>query len=263
MKSLLDEIKKEESKHKPASAKNEEYYEHQLKAKSEKIISDINSTRWEKNTNTEEIYINKLINELPFLIYTRSRASKKAVSDTIIDIIELIYKFKDFLDVPQLSRMQHHDNVKKVWVFADHPIEFDAGANEKVAAVLRDRILDNLEHNVEYTYIVSKKFDPDHLNKLFKKNMSANHKDKLKKRLHIIKIDSKYFKTFFTLHFDSKERYKDPCGIFMSALLPERKDLLIQISEEKHFARIFERIKKLVGHVSESPYHVINHVVED
>ncbi len=257
---LFADIEQEELKHNSLSTNNEEN-EIKLKAKSENIINDIASTKLASDT-TEEVYINKLIDELPYLIYARSKASEKAVSDTTIDIIELIYKFKDILDVQQLSKLQHYKKVKKVWVFADSPIEFDATTNRDLKRLLRERIVDNLKHNVEYTYIVSKKFKPEKIDSLFTK-LSNKEKAKLKKRLHIIQAEPKYFKTFFTLHFDDKKSL-DPSSIFMSALLPQRNDLLIQISTKEHYDRIYERIKKLVGHVvPDSTYHVIDHVVDD
>ncbi len=53
-----------------------------------------------------------------------------------------------------------------------------------------------------------------------------------------------------------------PTNIYMSALLPKRDDLLIEILDI-HFIRIFERINKLVGDYPDGTYYVRDHVVQD
>lgn len=241
-----------------ASKSNSITKESEIVSISRTIVEDIRLHKGEK----EEFYINKLVNELPSLIYKRSRASEKQVQDTVIDVIELIAKFKDFLDVEQLARRQSYKAVKKVWVLADMPVEFDQGTHKDKKVKLQKTILENLKKGVQYTYIVNHKFDTRDIEVLFSNN-SEKEKVKLRKNIKIIKVDSKHFKTFFTLHFANKRDNK-PDEIYMSALLPDREDLLIQISDNVHHKRVFERINKLVGYDrNDNTYAVRDYVVSD
>lgn len=254
LRELFIDLKKEEDKHKNSRINSEE----ELTSRGVSLVKEIKLNQKESN----EFFIHKLINELPTLIYARSRASTKPVIDTTIDIVELIYKFKDFLDVEQLIKKQHYSSVKKVWIFADSPIEFDMGTKEEKRKLLQKTILKNIQKGVEYTYIVNRKFKIDSIDSLFD-GLSAINKEKYRRKIKVVRIESKHFKTFFTLHFSKKES-QQPNSIYMSALLPERDDLLIQIAENPHYERIFERIKKIVGHIdTTNSYKVIDHVIQD
>ena len=254
---LINDINDEEAKHKTDKPKSEA----ELVSRGRKIVEEI-KLKQSSSSTTNEFFINKLLNDLPALIYARSKASEKTVVDTTMDIVELVYKFKDFLDIEQLARTQKYPKVKKVWVFADTPIEFDEKTKPEKKYLLQKSILENLRKGSEYTYIANQKFDVSNFDTLFEK-LSNKKKDNLRKRIHVITVEPKHFKTFFTLHFPNLTS-KQPDKIYMSALLPDRDDLLIQISAIKHYERIYERIKKLVGYPrTDSVYSVIDHVVKD
>ncbi len=251
---LLSVISEEEKKYNSKKP----LLETELISKGQNIVNAIKVS----DDKPDQFFINKLSNELQSLIYTRSIVSEKSVSDTTIDIVGLICKFKDFLDIEQLVKAQHFSKIKEVWVFADSPIEFSQQTDKRKKKLLLKTILCNLEKRVKYTYIVNQHFDVATIDDLFKGLSKAKQKV-LKNRITIIKVDSKYFKTFFTIHF-LKDNPSTPGNIYMSALLPDRDDLLIQIAQKIHFNRIFERIKKLVGYRHpHGPYNVRDHVVRD
>lgn len=247
---------------------NEEYIENlkstadeEIKNRGELLSSEIKKCKAE----SDEYKLNKFSNNIDELLILRSYASQKELSDTIIDIIELIYKVDDLLDIEQLSIKQSYRNngnkFKKVWVFADSPIEFDNKTEKYKRELILKTILENLEDEVEYRYITSHHFQTTNIDNYLFCSIDQTKVEKYRKQITVTQIEPKYFKTYFTLHFPHTTS-TEPEEIYMSALIPKRDDLLVKISDI-HFKRVFERIKKLVGYKPSDKFEVTNYVVTD
>lgn len=99
---------------------------------------------------------------------------------------------------------------------------------------------DNITKGVHYHYIVGPKFNPAKILSVFRAPK------KYLKTVEVTHVPSLHFKTFFTLHFNHVGA-SEPTEIFMSALLRNRDDLLIQVTDKEHQERIFRRVEALVG----------------
>lgn len=221
------------------------------------LVRELRKIKCEEN----EPVINKFKKTLDELLILRSLESKKSICDTIIDITELIYKIEDLLDIEQLSAKQHYSKFKKVWVFADSPIEFDTSTPKARRELMHKTILENLENDVRYKYITSPKFNPDRIDSTLFAKLDDTKKEKYRKLISVVQVEPKNFKTYFTLHFSELDS-TSPEEIYMSALIEKRDDLLIKVSPI-HFNRVFERIDKIVGHKSTHNYYIRNFVVVD
>ncbi len=231
---LIDEIIEGE-RHLSQIEVNSENWVHDLGIE---LIAKINKA----DDMPDSYYISQLANELSDLLIARSNASEKSVKDTVIDVTELIFKIKDFLNVTQLAKKQHYKKVKKVIVFAETPIEFDSiASHQKKYQALRDQIKDNLRNGVEYWYYTSKDFPIRRIQSFLR---TEPDRIDLLERIKVVKINPQHFKTFYTLHYHPHS--DSPNEIYMSALLKDRDDLLIQISDPSHFQRIVDRIDNII-----------------
>ena len=76
---------------------------------------------------------------------------------------------------------------------------------------LKSKVIDNLKNGVKYIYFVSSNFDKSNINDYF------SDEPKVLKNIHLIYIDTWFFKTYYTLHF-IENNPKSPI-IYMSSLL--------------------------------------------
>lgn len=174
------------------------------------------------------------------------------MQEAVRDLLLYLERVPDLCDIAQLAREQHHTKgVREVWVFSDSPLEFRAsGTGDEGFRVLRTTITENLRNGVKYVYFVGPDFNQDDVE--FLVDPGDPDRAKMLHCIHVIKVPSQFFSTYFTLHFQQK---KGPDAIYMSSVMHDRRDLLIQVSDSLHVRRIYERIAILKGETEheESP----------
>lgn len=196
---------------------------------------------------TDAYYSGQFFSRFRDIAMLKAQATARSVQNTVQDLLLTLERVGDFCDVAQLAREQHHSkSVSSVWVFADEPLEFRAGApTDPAAKALRDTIAENLKNGVEYVYFVGPNFKKDFVDHL----VAPTDPDRLKmlKCIHVVKVHSQFFSTYFTLHFEKAA--KGPKAIYMSSVMKDRKDVLIQVSDTDHVDRIYQRICVLRGEI--------------
>ncbi len=222
--------------------------------KEEKKMSDLNTNcRTELPRHAQEIesqlgnigerdefYLNKLKNGLDYLLYCKSTSTGISIQELTTDILNAIKDIKDFCKPEHLAKKQSHANgIRFVWVFSSKPFEFIHSSEEHIKKI-KTAVLDNLKNGVRYTYFVShSEFKLSDIDILIGDKTSS-----LRDNIEIIFVESKYFKTFFTLHFKEQLQLE---SVYMSSLLPHRNDLMIQVTDPDHIKRIKDRIQKMKG----------------
>lgn len=218
----------------------------------EKTINELSKSKLEESVqiakaellkcNNEKSLIRAFKSNLNNVLLAKKGSTDHSIQDILFDILDTVNDVKDFCKPIELAKLQHHKNgISEVWVFADKPLEFEDDKNENAQA-LKYTILENLKQGVKYVYFVSgTTFNDETVTAL------VGDDTDLLKNIEVQCIESRWFKTFFTLHF--KKKTSKPDSIYMSSLLDHRNDLLIQITNKDHKDRIFERISKLKGHL--------------
>ena len=165
--------------------------------------------------------------------------------DIICDTLDTIKDIEDICKPKRIAELQSHEQgINEVWIFADNPLEFQPpNVHNPDLDILKSKVIENLQKGVKYIYFVSSNFDKSNIKKYFSKEKE------ILQNLHLIYIDTKFFKTYFTLHFKNKSEFP---VIYMSSLLLHRDDLLIQISDPNHKKRIYDRISKHKGQVDKN-----------
>jgi predicted nucleotide-binding protein len=213
-----------------------------LKSKVDALIADLSVS--EEN---DQFYINKFKNKLEEILYSKhciSKGGNLPIQEIIIDILESIKDVRDFCKPNELAKKQSYKNgIKNVWIFGSNPLEFEdpSDKNRDFINSVKNTVIDNLENQVMYTYFVDDTFSMTSLDRLL------TGKEHLKNCVKIIQIDSKYFTTFFTLHFSGDDGSTLE-SLYMSSLLTHRNDLLIQITDDHHIKRIRSRLETIRGH---------------
>ena len=198
-----------------------------------------------KGGKTAACYSGQFFSRFRDIAALKALASSKTVQNVVQDLLLSLEWIGDLCDAGQMADEQHYSKgINQVWVFADSPLEFRAGASSDPATQkLRNVLIDNLKNGVDYVYFVGpdfKKDDVDHL-------VAPRDSDRaaMLKRIHVIKVHSHFFSTYFTLHFDPSA--KGPKAIYMSSVMRDRKDVLILVSDTEHVKRIYDRICVLRG----------------
>jgi len=230
------------------------------KASLDSKITKIQSDLTEPN-KCDELYLNSFTSKLDLPIRLRTALIGKDIQDTLKDLLVFIKDAEDILDVSQLVKEQTKPDIKEVWVFAETPIEYSGSGSEKSILQLKLSVLENLYRGVKYIYFISSEFDLTQIaNGIIEdikekyKNISNKKINEIRRGIEIRIIDDRFFLTYFTLHFRSKNDY----DIFLSTLHPERTDLMIKVRNEFK-TRIKERIDNLIIHHGISPeINVIN-----
>lgn len=179
------------------------------------------------------------------LIMWKSFGTGRSSSDSVSDLFLYLNNIDDLLDIRQLAKRQKFsDNncVEEVLVFADKPLEFTSDIDyevEKQISVLRSTIVHNLNSGVKYVYFVDYNFDVGTIANILRRLAPPASWNDL---ITVVKVDNKLFKTYFTVH-TLRDKGQE---VYMSALMPRRKDLLIKVSNY-HVERIMSLILKLRG----------------
>lgn len=206
----------------------------------------------QKEGHDDAYYIGKLKESIESLTRHKALAGGKTVASTARDIPLYFKNLPDLCDVRQLAEVQtHKKGLCKVWVFADRPMEFEDGReNDQDFKALRRAILDNLENRVEYVYFVSSNFDTAKIKRFLSlgKNLAPAVCKRVRRNISIVKVEPRLFKTYFTLHFGPNDRIM---SIYMSSVMKDRRDLLIQVSDEEHTTRIYNCIRALGKNASD------------
>ena len=190
-----------------------------------KTISSTIYSALEEEGKSDEFYISIFRNCIEELVRLISIETNRKVNETIEDILLVSTNIDDILNTKQLAvKQSYKSKICEVWVFADAPLEF-LNPDLPELKVLQDTIVENLTHGVIYHYFVNSKF-PDSAVEEFLRGFPKS--SELIKNIFIHKIDSKYFKTYFTLHFLEGRKLSE---IYLSALMQNRKDLLIKVSK--------------------------------
>lgn len=222
-----------------------------LKQQTKLMESELN----EANKN-DEYYINRLKSGLDQLLFAKQHATGIGIQELTIDTLNAVKDVKDFCKPLQLAAKQSYTHgIKFVWVFSSKPFEF-LNSTEEYIKKIKEAVVLNLKNGVLYTYFVShsefKLSDID--------NLIPDKKSALRNKIEVIFVESKYFKTFFTLHFKDNHQLE---SVYMSSLLPHRNDLMIQVSDPDHIKRIKERIQKLKGEHSKSgKVNIVDYTVD-
>jgi hypothetical protein len=197
-----------------------------------------------KSGRCDAYYSGQFFSRFRDIATLKAKATSRPVQDAVKDLLLYLENFGDLCDVAQLAREQHYRNgVREVWVFSDSPLEFHAaGPGDEGFNKLRETIVENLRNGVEYVYFVGPDFSKDSVEHL----VAPREADRaaMLGRIHVVKVPSQLFCTYFTMHFHDR---KGPEAIYMSSVMRNRKDLLIQVSDSMHVRRIFERIAVLKG----------------
>lgn len=213
------------------------------------LLQSINTARTKiaEDKKGDAYYSGQFSTHFRSIASIKAKATEKSVQEAVQDLLLYLERIPDLCDVGQLARDQHHSKgVNEVWVFADKPLEFRPGGQHSNASkALRKTIMDNLKKDVDYVYFVGPDFEKSHVDYLVGK--SSRDRAKMLKRISVVKVDSHLFNTYFTLHFKNNET--SPAAIYMSSVMRDRKDLLIQVSDDEHVQRIFERISILRGEI--------------
>lgn len=195
----------------------------------------------EQDGKTDEYYISLFKNSFDDLVRLISIETNRAIHEIIEDVLLVSTNIEDILNTKQLAEKQSYElGISEVWVFADEPLEFLKPDSSEDLKILQKTIVDNLGHGVKYHYFVNDQFKESAVQEFLKRY--PNHLE-LIKNICMHKIDRKYFKTYFTLHFSDDRRL---CEIYLSALMQNRKDILIKVSKE-HQNRIFDTIERIIG----------------
>jgi hypothetical protein len=181
------------------------------------------------------------------LLLHKSVVTQRAIDDVTWDLALYFEMIDDIVNVWQLAEKQRWtatNHLEEVWVFADDPLEFCAGRTEGIERQmekLRETVALNVNNDVKYTYYVSQGFNVEKIGALLDKyGIQPEHIQKV----NIVKLPSKRFKTFFTVHwFRGME-----ADVYMSALMEDRDDLLIKISSA-HKRRILKILRGLAGKI--------------
>lgn len=248
---VVSDIETNESKLAPSSSLNvTQALDEQLLAAKAEIA---------RNKRAEAYYSGQFCFRFRDIARLKAHAKSKSVQDIVRDVLLAMERVDDFCDVEQLAIEQRHDNgIRRVWVFADNPLEFRAGARPGDAIQsLRQTIVENLKHGVEYVYFVGPSFHIKDIEYLVPS--SDTDRSEMLKKIHIIKVQSQFFSTFFTLHFDSNAM--EPKAIYMSSVMRDQKDILIQVSDVEHMKRIYERICVLGGYPDNDSPRVTRYVL--
>lgn len=193
----------------------------------------------------DSYYSGKLASELDTIALLKAASTNKTVQDSVGDLLLSMEAIPDLCDIEQLAKEPHYSRgIEEVWVFSDLPLEFSkAAAMNPGYQQLKIAILENLEHDVTYTYFVSPLFNVSNIDTLI--SPALGNREALRRRITIVKVDARLFKTYFTLHFGNHENIK---SVYMSSVMKNRNDVLIQVSDDAHINRIYERIQLLTGH---------------
>jgi hypothetical protein len=187
--------------------------------------------------------------EICALLRLHAKATRRTIRAAAEDLGVYFEMVDDLLDVRQLAikqRKSKTDNdLREVWVFADYPIEFAEEVDAKVEPPrieLRKTIAANLNQDVTYRYFLSdNQRIADFANKL---RIFGTRKKKLGNAKFYV-LDKIQFKTYFTIHKFSDNKRE----IYMSALMAQRNDYLIRLSDY-HAKRICGRLENMIGHES-------------
>jgi hypothetical protein len=244
---LLRFIKKEEVKF----TKNINDSKSELKNLYQNLGSLIGAT----NKN-DEYYLNKLKNGLDDLFYFKSKVLNIKINELADDILNVINDVNDFCKPVHLADKQSYLNgIRYVWVFSSKPFEFLTSTEDHILKI-KQGVIDNLSNGVKYTYFVSHSdFKLSHID-----NLISDKNSSLRDNIEIIFVESKLFKTFFTIHF--KDLYALD-SVYMSTLLKHRNDLMIQVTDQDHINRITERIQRLKGeHITSDKIKTVDYTVQ-
>jgi len=188
----------------------------------------------------------------------KAQVTSKTVQDAVLDLLLYLDRIPDLCDIAQLAREQSHTTgVKKVWIFSDNPLEFRSSTPPDASfRDLRHTITENLKNGVEYVYFVGPQFNHSDINNLV--DLGDPDRKAMLKQIQVVKVHAQFFNTYFTLHFEKGTR---PKAIYMSSVMRDRKDLLIQVSDEDHVGRIYDRIKVLGGWLENDSPRITRYVL--
>jgi hypothetical protein len=197
------------------------------------------------SSNNETLLLNKTASYIPDLLVLKAGATKRSVADTCLDVSLYFELIEDMLNIEQLAekqRMTPDNPIREVWVFADEPLEFmgeATGDAKKQVPKLLDTIVYNIQNGVKYSYLVSGECDIAGIRGcLSDRGLSEEEIENLK----IFVLESKFFKTYYTVHHYGKVNRE----IYISALMENRNDLLIKASPDQQ-KRIHQRLERLIG----------------
>jgi len=218
--------------------------------------TNLESSLLEQN-RVDAYYSGTLREAIEALIRYQATTGGKSIQDAVKDVLLYFRRLPDLCDVKQLADVQSYKRgLKKVWVFADAPMEFLASkATDPNFAALRRSILDNLAKGVKYVYFVSPRFkvtDIDHL--VSRKRLSADKLKSIRRNISVVMVEPRLFKTYFTLHFNDSGLQ----SVYMSSVEKDRDDLLIQVSDQIHTERIYKCIRALGQNIDDETVSVLD-----
>jgi hypothetical protein len=221
---------------------------HELKRQTKALGAELMAR--DKN---DSYYTGKVKAVIECLMLHKAQTSEKSLADTAKDILLYFESVPDLCDVRQLADVQSYERgIKMVWVFADGPMEVQPGTDEDFET-LRKRIIKNLQNGVKYVYFVPKLLSAKEIDRINSGHkVSAGAWQDLRKNISLVLVDPRLFKTYFTLHFNKDG---DVQSVYMSSVMKDRKDLLIQVSDQEHTERIYRCIRAL-GQNSHNDYDV-------
>lgn len=192
-------------------------------------------------------YSGYLSNTFDHLCNLKAIATGRSVQEVAGDLLTFEDYEQDVCDLQQLADLQRRtvkNDLDKVWVFADSPLEFQP---KKEFDELRKTIRENLLEGVKYMYFLTEnEFHKLKLDSIITGSLPKADQETMKRNITFFLVDKKLFKTFFTLHFAKGQ--SNPTSVYMSALKEDRKkDVLLQIADPKHVERIRENIELLFG----------------
>lgn len=181
------------------------------------------------------------------LLALKATANQRPVRDVVEDLGLYFELIDDVLNISQLAARQRKRvdaPIDEVWVFADDPLEFsDNVAGEAIKQVPRllETVAYNLKNGVKYFYFVNHEYRLADLESIFAR-CGVSH-EQLNQNITFFLLAKSVFQTFYTIHkYDGQI-----VDIFMSAIMKERNDLMIKVSQTQQ-TRIYSRISTLVGY---------------